>query len=156
MKKYAYALFFACIVTVGMSAPFSAYAQDTKQARTEAAIAYEKVTPVSELVGAMIDEMKKSPALQKLSAEDFEAIRASYDMDGMRSAMIDAMVKNFTTAEIDALTAFYSTPEGRSVMKKFPVYMTDMMPAIQKQTQVAMQNVFIAKQKAQQKSAPDQ
>jgi hypothetical protein len=49
------------------------------------------------------------------------------------------MVRHFTVRELNALTDFYGSPEGRSAMKKFGAYMADVMPAIQQEMARAIQ-----------------
>jgi hypothetical protein len=53
------------------------------------------------------------------------------DIAALSKAMIDAMVKNFTTDELKALADFYGSPVGKSAMKKFGAYMADIMPVVQ-------------------------
>jgi hypothetical protein len=53
------------------------------------------------------------------------------DVAALSKAMIDAMVKNFTTEELKALADFYGSPVGKSAMKKFGAYMADIMPVVQ-------------------------
>jgi hypothetical protein len=45
-------------------------------------------------------------------------------------ALVDAMVKHFTAAELEALAGFYGAPLGKSILRKMPVYMGEVMPAI--------------------------
>ena len=40
--------------------------------------------------------------------------------------------------EIDALTGFYSSPHGRSAMRKMNAYMTDLLPVMQSEMQRAL------------------
>ncbi len=49
----------------------------------------------------------------------------------LTKAMIDSMVKHFTTEELKALADFYGSPVGKSAMQKFGAYMADIMPAIE-------------------------
>jgi hypothetical protein len=53
------------------------------------------------------------------------------DIAALTKAMMDAVVKNFTTDELKALADFYGSPVGKSAMQKFGTYMADIMPAIQ-------------------------
>jgi hypothetical protein len=48
----------------------------------------------------------------------------------VQEAMQDALVKHFTADELEALADFYSSPLGKSVMKKFGGFMAEVMPAI--------------------------
>jgi hypothetical protein len=41
------------------------------------------------------------------------------------------MLKTFAADELKALADLYASPAGRSAMKKFRAYMTDVMPTIQ-------------------------
>ena len=59
-------------------------------------------------------------------------------MDVLEQAMVDAIAKNFTNAEIDALTGFYSSPHGRSAMLKMNAYMADLLPAMQSEMHRAL------------------
>jgi hypothetical protein len=53
------------------------------------------------------------------------------DIAALTKAMMDAMVKNFTTDELKALADFYGSPVGKSAMQKFGTYMADIMPVMQ-------------------------
>ena len=53
------------------------------------------------------------------------------DIPALSKAMMDAMVKNFTTEELKALADFYGSPIGKSAMQKFGAYMADVMPVVQ-------------------------
>ncbi|MEM6811358.1 MAG: DUF2059 domain-containing protein [Pseudomonadota bacterium] len=124
MMKYIFILVAALLISP------NAFAQDSKEDRMAAAVAYEKIMPVEGLMGEMLAEFKKSPQL-KLSHEDIQAIAKTYDIDELRQKMLESMVNNFTTNEINALTVFYSSPEGKAIMKKMPKYMSELMPYIQ-------------------------
>lgn len=103
---------------------------DDLQARLEAARAYESATPVAKMMDDMIAEIKKNPAI----AGDSEILGIMYDafdQDALRENVIQSMAKHFTVAELNALSEFYSTPEGQSILKKMAPYMSDVMPLIQ-------------------------
>ena len=53
------------------------------------------------------------------------------DIPALSKAMMDSMVKNFTTEELKALADFYGSPIGKSAMQKFGAYMADVMPVVQ-------------------------
>jgi hypothetical protein len=56
--------------------------------------------------------------------------------DDMIQAMVPAYQKHFTRDDMDALTAFYSSPTGQKVMREMPGLMADsmeiMMPIMSK------------------------
>lgn len=48
----------------------------------------------------------------------------------LERAMIEAMIRNFTLDEIEAVTDFYRSPAGAAVMRKMQPFMQDTMAAI--------------------------
>ncbi len=71
-----------------------------------------------------------------------QALMDEVRYDTLRTAMIDAMTATFTVEEIEALTQFYSTPEGRSVMEKMSTYMAEVQPVIMKEVRRSMKQVM--------------
>jgi hypothetical protein len=80
---------------------------------------------------AMVDQMRAvAPQLTeeqlqivgRISAEELAAIRPD-----LEAAMIEAAIATFTLPEIEALEAFYNTPEGASVMTKMQPFMAEAM-----------------------------
>ena len=59
----------------------------------------------------------------------------------LENITLEALVKHFTVKEIDALAAFYGSPEGRSITKKFGAYLADVMPAIQEELAGAIEAI---------------
>jgi uncharacterized protein len=57
-------------------------------------------------------------------------------IDEMMDSMIPVYQKHLTKGDVDALTAFYSTPTGQKVLREMPAIMADamqsMMPAMRK------------------------
>jgi hypothetical protein len=53
------------------------------------------------------------------------------DVTALTKTMRDALVKHFSADELKALADFYGSEVGKSAMKKFSVYMADVMPSIQ-------------------------
>ena len=56
--------------------------------------------------------------------------------DEMLDAMVPAYQKHFTKGDIEALTAFYSTPTGQKILREMPAIMSEametMMPLMRK------------------------
>jgi hypothetical protein len=80
---------------------------------------------------AMVDQMRAvAPQLTeeqlqivaRISAEEMAVLRPD-----LETAMIEAAITTFTLAEIEALEAFYATPEGASVMAKMQPFMAQAM-----------------------------
>lgn len=126
------ALFFSC-------ASFSsvAVAQDSPELRAKAAERYLKSVPMS----AMLEDAYASLA-QQMPADQREQflkdIRSIVRIEFLESISKEKMVKVFTADELNAIASFYESKEGASAMKKFGVYMGEIMPAIQKEMMQAM------------------
>jgi len=104
--------------------------EDIQANRLREAERYLAATPPKELFADMAEQGAKTmPPEQR---EVFKNMLTKYlDIDLLTKAMKDSMVKIFTADELKALADFYGSPIGKSAMKKFGVYMTDIMPAIQ-------------------------
>lgn len=109
-----------------------ALAQDDMNARLKAARAYEDTTPVIDLMDNMVEEFKKNPQIGDDPAM-MDIMFGAMDKQAMKEDTIKLMAKHFTVDELNALTAFYSSPEGKSVMNKMPLYMSESMPIIQRE-----------------------
>jgi len=110
---------------------------DTPEARRVAVGQYFKVQPMNEMMNDMQERMMQGMPPQMRASMQSSKLSPS-DIQMIEAAATDSMVKHFTIGEIEALTAFYSSPEGRSVMKKMPDYMADLMPAIQSKMMAKM------------------
>lgn len=53
----------------------------------------------------------------------------------------DIMAETFSLSELQALEQFYATPEGRSVMRKFPTLMEQLQPRILQMVQSTMPRI---------------
>lgn len=112
---------------------------DTKAERRQAAREYLEVQPVEKM---MRDIVEKTTA--RMPGKRKEMTRALMDevrYDTLRTATIDAMTATYTVEEIEALTQFYSTPEGRSVMEKMSTYMAKVQPVIKKEMRRSMKRL---------------
>jgi hypothetical protein len=125
-------LFFVGIVACSGSVSRSGI-EDTPENRREAAQRYLKVAPLDDLMRDGAEKVAQT--LPEDSREKFKAyMMQALDVKRLESVMTDSMVNRFTVGEINALADFYGSPEGKSVMKKFGLYMADIMPALQAET----------------------
>src|SRR6266481_211756 len=112
------------VATLVYSAP------DTPETRRHEAERYLQATPPKALFEDMADKMAMNlPADQRQQFK--QMMTTGLDIAALSKAMIDAMVKHFTTEELKALADFYGSPIGKSAMQKFGAYMADVMPALQ-------------------------
>jgi len=121
-----------------------ASAQDTLEERIAAADRYlAAVTPLEQMVEEMGDAMAATGALpSEKIGELLQEMFARVDMEYLEEGMRRAMVKHFTVVEINAMTDFYTTPEGQAVLNKFGPYMADAMKVIQPEIMRATQEVM--------------
>jgi len=138
---------FAAISAALLLAYVSALAQDTPATRQVAADRYLKAVPMAKLLDDTFQEMSKQrPPEQRAQfiADMKKVVRADF----LEKTCRQAMVKIFTTDELNALADFYGSKNGSSAMRKFGAYMAEVMPAIQTEVQRGVQE--------QQKSQPRQ
>jgi len=105
-------------------------ATDTPETRRREAERYLQVVPPKALLEDTADKMATN--LRPDQREQFKRVMTTQlDIAALTKAMMDAMVKNFTTDELKALADFYGSPVGKSAMQKFGTYMADIMPVMQ-------------------------
>jgi hypothetical protein len=121
----------ALLLAVGVQA---AEIDDTPATRMAAAHKYLAATDFVTLMdGSIRAGMRGAPDDKK--EELFALAKRHIDYERIENICLGAMVKNFTTKELDAMAAFYGSPEGRSAMAKLPAYLGDIMPVLQAEIQ---------------------
>lgn len=127
------------IVATALVFGFSCFARaldDTPENRGNEADRYLKAVPAQEMFAEMVDQMvQQMPEAHRANFK--QAITKNFDVKALTTAMKDSMVKRFTADELAALADFYGSPVGKSAMKKFPEYLSDLMPTIQDQVMKA-------------------
>lgn len=137
MARIALVLAFSCAALWGQAAAPSRGVTDTPANRLAAAQRYLKAVPPMEMVKETVDQL--AARIPEDRREEFrEVLGKVVHSDHIEKVTLDAIVKHFTVREINALTAFYGSPEGRSISKKFNAYMAEVMPAIQQELTEAM------------------
>jgi len=79
-------------------------------------------------------------------AEFVSLMRKHVYVDRIEAIARKSMLKTFTTNELNALADFYLSEHGASGMRKFGVYMADIMPALMQEIQRAVQELQAEKQ----------
>lgn len=131
MKKLA-----VVMVCVGLMSA-AAQAEDNRAARLAAAERLARATPVAKMRDDILTQV--AAALPTSERQAFiNEMKLLVRSDVIERIGREAMVKTFTAEEMTALAEFYESPQGMSVMKKMPVYMAAVMPAIQQEIQKAM------------------
>jgi len=108
----------------------AAQSADTPEARRDAVRRHVAAVPIE----GMVEDMINSLAAQVPEARRQEFVGLMRKMvapDTLRAMTLDTMPKYFTVAEIEAMTTFYSSPEGKSIMTKTGPYVGELMPRVQ-------------------------
>ncbi len=127
--------------------PFAGEAQvtDTADARRDAALKYLASVPTDTIVDDMTNELAKQiPATRR--DEFVRLMKKVIPLDRIKALTVDAMVKHFTVPEIEAMTKFYGSVEGKAIMRKSGVYMGEILPRIQAEVLEALQKVRVEMQ----------
>jgi len=101
----------------------------------------------------LIGVMKSVPAEKQTGFDAF--IRKTLRPDFIERVSIQAMVKTFTALEINAMTSFYDSPEGRSVQAKMGTYLAEIMPLLQQEMMRALQEMNAENEVQQKKKNQD-
>jgi hypothetical protein len=110
---------------------------DNPENRTAAAKRYLKAMPPKEMLESLATRV--SPNLPEKDRQAFVEVMQSADLEKAADRItLEGLVKDFTVGELDAMTAFYGSPEGKSAAKKFGPYMMAIMPQIQQEVKKAM------------------
>lgn len=142
------ALIASLILTIAMATTSAGAATDTPENRQTSAEAYLEAVPPHTLFDNLKDHMNSSGALKPADQKVFEEAVAQVDLTALRTAMLASLVRTFTTDELEAMTNFYGSPEGRSIAKKLPAYMSDIAPVLQGEMMRIMQQVMGSKSKS--------
>ena len=113
-----------------MVSALSCAIDDTPENRAKEADRYMAVAHVEQMFQDIADQMAMNlPMEQREELKDL--LTKHLDIAALEKAMKEAMVKHFTAGELKALADFYGSPDGKSATKKFPMYMAEVMPAVQ-------------------------
>lgn len=74
------------------------------------------------------DQAKLPPDFETRMNKMMDDMLKSMPFDDMLQAAIPAYQKHFTKGDMDALTAFYSTPTGQKIMRELPAVTAEAMP----------------------------
>ena len=116
----------------------SAADTDTPATRRAAAERYLVASDMEKMLADMTTAMTQNLPPEK-AAQIRSLLSRHVRIDAVKQATLIAMVKHFTTRELDAMAKFYGSPEGRSALAKFGPYMADVTPMIQAEIQHAVE-----------------
>ena len=100
---------------------------DTPANRYLAAEAYLKLYSLDTMIDDTTEEILKV-MLPQYHETFRETMKLLMDRINLEELIIISLVKHFTVKEINAMTEFYGSPEGQSIIKKIPIYMKEIIP----------------------------
>jgi hypothetical protein len=96
-----------------------------------------KAMPPKEMLQGLATRF--APNLPEKDRAAFLEVMGSADLEKAASRItMEGLVKNFTVGELNAMVAFYGSPEGQSAAKKFGPLMAEVMPQIQQEVKKAI------------------
>ena len=89
---------------------------DNPENRTAAAERYLKAMPPKDMLQSLATRV--APNLPEKDRKAFVEVMQSADLEKAADRIImEGLVKNFTVGELNAMTAFYGSPDGQSASK---------------------------------------
>lgn len=93
------------------------------------------------LAGEALDDIDRARA-QRLMDKQEASLRAMVAWDKIKPIYMRVYTQTLTDKEVEAMTAFYSSPEGHSVMQKMPQILQASMMEMQPLMQASMQKML--------------
>ena len=119
---------------IGSSPAFAI--DDTPQNRAQEAARYLAAVPPEGAANDMAKNIVQSLP-EKQQAAFLAAMQKNIDTAGIKTAAQAGLVKVFTADELKALADFYSAPLAKAAMAKMGAYMSEVVPAIEKEVDAA-------------------
>lgn len=115
-------------------------ADATYDRRVELAKEMHEIWPVRLKVEKALDRAAHRVPLQKRAAFK-SAMRHAIKYELLEEDSINAMVKTFTVEELEAMVAFYGSPNGRSISAKIESYQNEISPSFTRMMDKALMDV---------------
>jgi hypothetical protein len=122
--KFIQAMVLACAVSVSAPALANQASQASEAAAERLLVVMDMQTAMDNVVDAAIDaQIRQKPELAPFRKvmRDFFGKYMSYP--ALKPQLVEAYASEFTAAELDQASDFYSTPAGKKFMAKMPVLM---------------------------------
>ena len=162
MKKLCVAL--ALMISCALLLAGPSLAADTKDKAKPKAAVKAKPKPVSPEQMKAAQDYWKSAQISKMIQDSMarmamrvpEAERADFKKDigdkllkngKIEKQAVESAARVFSKGELEALSKFYASPEGRSSMEKMPKFMAQLSRIVQMELMGLMQKAQAAKQK---------
>jgi len=132
----------------------AAFARDDDEARRAAAETYVALPAVREMIAGTLDPdalvaqfRATVPVADQLTESQFRTLAeiATEEIGAIRPQMMETMrdqaAETFTLAELEALVAFYGSPEGEAILGKTGPFMQEYMRALGPTLQTTMRTI---------------
>ena len=126
------------LLALAVATAAAAQSPDTTAARRAAAQRYVTTIPSESVFDEMVTTLSQQVPSNR--REEFVTLmRKLVPVDAMQAVTIETMSRHFTVDEIDAMTRFQSSPEGKAIMGKLGAYMGELMPQVQREVLRALE-----------------
>ncbi len=126
--------------TVEEAATTDAADDPTYERRLALAKEMHEIWPVRLKVESALDRAARGAPPQRRAAFK-AAMRHAIKFEVLEEESIDAMVKIFTTEELQEMVAFYGSPTGRSISAKIDEYQSELSPSFTRMMDKALMDV---------------
>jgi hypothetical protein len=110
---------------------------DTQENRTVVAKKYLEIMKPKDMLQSVAGSV--GPRLPEQDRKTFVDIMNSPAIEQAAYRLsLDGLVKRFTLGELNAMLAFYGSPDGLSAAKKYSSYMAEIMPQLQEEVKKAV------------------
>ncbi len=141
--KYAFLLLSLAFINLS-------YAQDNEEKRLDAAKSYLLLIQplISEHIDKVLDSITQQIPHEELNTEDKRALvsflkEEIFPWESISGAMEPVMAKHFSVDEIQALKNFHSTEMGMRIMRKLPIYESEVAQVIDHTINQRINNTLI-------------
>lgn len=110
---------------------------DNQENRLVAAKRFLEIMPPKEMLQGVASRV--GPGLPEKDRKVFIEVMNSKNLEQVAHRIaLDGLIKSFTVGELNAMVAFYGSPDGQSAFKKFNSYTSAVMPRIQQEVKTAV------------------
>lgn len=149
MKRLALAAVLALAMPLAQAAPPSAAQVDAMLQAMDAPKTMEGIFAQmsassrqmgQSMLGAEATDEQRA-RLDRVMQEQDRVLREAMRWENLAPIYRSVYIETFSAEEVEAMTRFYASPEGRSIMAKLPQAMARTMQAMQPMMQTLMQQV---------------
>jgi hypothetical protein len=120
------------LLVLAVSTAAATQSSDSAAGRRAAAQRYVSTIPSESVFDEMVATLSQQVPSDR--REEFVGLMRKFvPVDAVETVTIETMSRHFTVNEIDAMTRFQGSPEGKAIMAKLSGYTGELMPQIQRE-----------------------